>query len=286
MNPQFVTVHGCRYRVVTREQGAPLLLLHGFTGSADAWQPLMEALPNTLMPIAIDLPGHGQTDAPPNPARYGMGETIRDLTMVMDALGHGKFHCLGYSMGGRIALSLAARVPERVEKLILESASPGLASAEDRARRIAQDTRLAERIEHEGVPAFVEHWQSIPLFASQKRIAEAARQAQRSIRLAQRAEGLANSLRGIGTGAQPSVWGELERLTMPTLLITGDEDEKFTAIAEMMRAQMKHAVHRQIGKAGHTVHLEQPGRYAEIVQDFLSSPRQADGQFEAEEVGR
>jgi 2-succinyl-6-hydroxy-2,4-cyclohexadiene-1-carboxylate synthase len=198
-----------------------------------------------------------------------MEETVADLLDVMNQLGCPEFACLGYSMGGRIALSIACMAPQRVRALVLESASPGLASETERAARRAADEALADRIEREGVEAFVRAWEALPLFESQKRLPAHVLERQRAIRLAQRPEGLAGRLRGLGTGRQPSWWGTLDKLHMPILLVTGEDDEKFNRIADEMRSRLSQAVHCRIPGAGHTVHLEQPEAYTQVVLGFL-----------------
>jgi len=248
----------------------PLVLLHGFTGSSVNWQPLLPNL-STLQPvIAIDLLGHGQTDAPVDPARYRMEQCARDVVDLMAIIAPGPFNLLGYSMGGRLALYLAVTYPQLVNKLILESASPGLADPVARAARARGDEALAARIEEEGIPAFVDFWETIPLFASQQRLPAERRQYLHNQRLENRPFGLANSLRGMGTGVQPVLWKSLPTVAIPTLLLTGEWDSKFCAIAQQMAARLPNARHQTMPQAGHTIHLEQPEAYVVTVTGFVT----------------
>lgn len=270
MSNQMLTVRGCSYHVqVTGEDGPPVLLLHGFTGNGDSWSRLTVDWLTPAQWVAVDLLGHGQTDAPVDPARYAMAQTVADLADLMTQLGHAQFDCVGYSMGGRVALSLALAHPSRVRSLTLESASPGLRAETERAVRRDVDAQLADFIEHSGVPAFVERWERLPLFSSQMRLAPAVWARQRANRLSQRAVGLANSLRGVGTGSQPSWWGNLGNLTLPVLLVTGELDEKYTAIGFEMAAMLPNVRHIHVPDAGHTVHLERPDVFAAVVADFI-----------------
>ncbi|MCL6432137.1 MAG: alpha/beta fold hydrolase [Anaerolineae bacterium] len=86
----------------------PLLLLHGFTGSAETWTPFLPAFTMHLRVIAVDLLGHGRSDAPEDPQRYRMERCVEDLLALLDCLGVAQAGVLGYSMGGRVALHLAA----------------------------------------------------------------------------------------------------------------------------------------------------------------------------------
>jgi 2-succinyl-6-hydroxy-2,4-cyclohexadiene-1-carboxylate synthase len=251
-------------------QGVPLLLLHGFTGSVQNWAGLQRALAAEARTIAVDLPGHGESSAPVEVARYEMAAVAADLCALLDHLEIRTAHLLGYSMGGRLALYLVLRHPGRWRSLILESASPGLATAAEREARVRQDETLAAFIEAEGIAAFVARWEALPLFASQKRLPQDVQQRHRAGRLANRAQGLAGSLRGMGTGTQPSLWAELSGLALPALLIAGAEDEKFAGIGRRMVARLPQAKLVLVSDAGHTVHLERPQAYADLVREWLA----------------
>jgi 2-succinyl-6-hydroxy-2,4-cyclohexadiene-1-carboxylate synthase len=267
-------VNGLVYQYVVDNPSAmtaaPLVLLHGFTGRGDNWQAVAAQLAESCPVITVDLLGHGGTDAPADPQRYGMAESAQDLVDLLAQVTPGPFNLLGYSMGGRLALYLAVTYPQLVNKLILESASPGLAGAAERAARVRSDEALADRIEREGIAAFVNYWEKIPLFASQQRLPAATRQRLHDQRLQNRPTGLANSLRGMGTGVQPALWDQLPELTMPVLLLTGEFDQKFCEIATQMAALLPNARHQTIAEAGHTIHLERPAAYAAAVTGFLS----------------
>lgn len=247
-----------------------LVLLHGFTGSADGWSNLLEELPGKRV-IALDMLGHGASDAPEDPRRYALEYCEQDIIAVLRELGVGEGEAvlLGYSMGGRIALYCAFSGFFRA--LILESASPGVADSEERAARRASDERLAERIEREGVPAFVAYWENIPLFASQRALPLAEREQLRAARLRNRARGLAHSLRGAGTGAQPALHERLAQLDLPALLIVGEQDTKFCALAQQMAQRLPRADLRIVPAAGHTVHLERPAYFCALVREFCAS---------------
>jgi 2-succinyl-6-hydroxy-2,4-cyclohexadiene-1-carboxylate synthase len=186
----------------------------------------------------------------------------RDLIALLDVLNIPSVQMLGYSMGGRLALFTALTYPARVKALILESASPGLTTTEQRAARVRNDEALAVRIEHEGIAWFASYWESLPLFATQP---ETVRTALRSVRLSNQPRGLANSLRGMGTGVQPSMWERLGKFQCPTLLVAGALDPKFVEIAQRMAAAIPSAQLCIVPDAGHAVHQEQPAKYVQKV---------------------
>lgn len=257
-------IHGINYFARVEGAGLPLVALHGFSGSSANWS--RDVFPPGYQLIAPDLLGHGQTDSPEAYISYNMVYAAPDLAALIERLTEPPVTLLGYSMGGRLALYLAIRYPHLVSRLILESASPGLVSQAERSARHASDRELADRIERDGIESFVDYWEAQALFATQTR---AIKEGLRPVRLAQNPRGLANSLRGMGTGIQLPLWGHLDKLRMPTLLIAGERDSKFTQIAQHMSDVIPDCTLAIIPKAGHTVHLEQPAYYADCLRAFL-----------------
>lgn len=264
----FHTIDDVTYHITAQGTGPSLLLLHGFTGSGESWAAHLPDLTRQFRVLTVDLLGHGQTDAPVDPARYAMPQAAEDLARLLAAVTGEGVHLLGYSMGGRLALYMALAYPELVRSLWLESASPGLATEEERQARIRQDEALAQRIEAEGMQAFVDYWEGIPLFASQASLPGTVRDRLRRQRLTNRAVGLANSLRGMGTGSQPNLWPRLGKLTLPVHLLAGALDAKFVAINRQMAAAIPHATLTIAPAAGHTVHLERPEVWRRWVLDI------------------
>lgn len=246
-----------------------LVLLHGFTGSIASWQDLLSHLdlPGWRI-IALDMLGHGRSGVPADPQRYSIVYCQEDIIAALRELGikPGEAILLGYSMGGRIALYCAFSGFFRA--IILESASPGLANSVERAKRRDSDNALADRIERDGLPAFVTYWEQLPLFASQSALPRETRTSLREQRLRNRPAGLANSLRGLGTGMQPSLHDRLQELHVPVLLIAGVLDTKYCAIARHMAAALPNSTLHIVSNAGHTVHLEQLAMFAALVRQF------------------
>ncbi|TAK62806.1 MAG: 2-succinyl-6-hydroxy-2,4-cyclohexadiene-1-carboxylate synthase [Dehalococcoidia bacterium] len=272
-----VVVNGIRLNAKTRAQsprhggggGEALLLLHGFTGAASTWHDVSASWDGWRR-IAVDLIGHGGSDAPDDERRYTMEDCVADLVALLDELAIDRATVLGYSMGGRVALQLAAAAPERVAALVLEGASPGIDDAGERAARVLSDRALADDIERDGIEAFVDRWERVPIFATQARLPDDVRARQRRQRLSNRPAGLANSLRGMGAGAQSSLWPRLQELAMPALLIAGEDDAKYSEMAHDTASRMPAADVRIVPGAGHAVHLERPGAFSDHVKEFLT----------------
>ncbi len=247
-----------------------LVLLHGFTGSGRNWEPLREALRTFGPTLAVDLVGHGASPAPEDVSHYSMAACLEQLEALLHRLGIGPARWLGYSMGGRIALQMAARKPEFVRALMLESTTPGLREAEPRAGRARADGMLAQTILADGLEPFVERWLANPLFEGLRALSAGQYEAQRSQRLACNPLGLANSLRGMGTGAMEHLWDALPAITVPTLLLAGERDAKFAGLAREMAALLPRATLRFVPGAGHVTHVERPGEFLDAVREFLA----------------
>ncbi|MFK2824746.1 2-succinyl-6-hydroxy-2,4-cyclohexadiene-1-carboxylate synthase [Bacillus sp. B190/17] len=263
-------IENCHYHVETIGNGDPLLLLHGFTGNVGTWKEGIAYLKGEYRCITVDIIGHGKSSCPAEAERYNIELVARDLKELMNQLGYSRFHVLGYSMGGRLALTLAVLFPEAVQSLLLESASPGLKTTNERLRRKESDEALAQKIEREGIRAFVDYWESIPLFATQNKLPLKKQEMVRQQRLQNSIVGLSSSLRGMGTGSQPSWWEQLPSLSMPVLLLTGTEDKKFTKIAYEMSQLFPSVVWKEINGTGHAIHVEDCEKFGTIIKEFLS----------------
>lgn len=248
----------------------PLVVLHGFTGSADSMGGTAADLAGPRRVFAVDLVGHGRSEAPADPTAYAMECCADQVADALGALGLGRADWLGYSMGGRVALSAAVRRPEWVRRLVLVGASPGIADPGARARRAREDEDLAARILERGLEAFVDEWMAKPLFASQRRLGPEALARARSQRLRCDAAGLAASLRGMGTGAMPPLHDSLEKVDAETLLVVGEEDAKFRRLAETLARGLRRARIAVLPGAGHAAHLENPRAFRREAETFLA----------------
>jgi 2-succinyl-6-hydroxy-2,4-cyclohexadiene-1-carboxylate synthase len=231
-----------------------LVLLHGFTQTRQSWRRTIAALGGRRRALAPDLPGHGHAAARP--------ASFPACTGYVRALGGERFALAGYSMGGRIALHAALALGDRVDRLVLVGASPGIADPAERAARRAADDALADRIEAIGVEAFAREWAALPLWEGQpERVAAAAH----ADRLRNTPEGMAAALRGLGTGVMEPLWDALPSLTVPVTLVVGERDEKFLAIAERMAVVLPRAEVVVIEGAGHAAQLEAPDAVAALL---------------------
>ncbi len=240
-----------------------VVLVHGFTHTGASWGPVVAALAESYRALAPDIRGHGAASR---------REPVTLEAVLDDLAAHApeRFTLVGYSMGGRIALhaALAPALDGRVEQLVLIGASPGIADPAARAERRAADDRLADEVERMTIEDFERRWARTPVLAGQPPAVAAAVQADR---LRNQPAALAAALRGLGTGALPSLWDRLPEVRAPVTLIVGERDGKFRAIASDMARRLPVAEVVVVEHAGHAVHLEAPARVAAAIG--TSGPR-------------
>ncbi|MBZ4373123.1 2-succinyl-6-hydroxy-2,4-cyclohexadiene-1-carboxylate synthase [Corallococcus interemptor] len=256
-----------------------LLALHGFTGSGASFEHLRPLLGRSVRVVAVDLPGHGRTPLPEKTGRDGFLETVDAVVRLSRELG-GPVDLLGYSQGARVALGAAVRAPECFGRLIMESGSPGLHRRQERSERREADAKLVDFIRAKGVDAFVERWEALPLFDGLRRLPEPEQAALRERRKACTAQGLAGALETLGLGVQPDYWPALHRQRLPTLLLTGALDVKFTNLARRMAAELPVVWRHAFAGVTHAPHLEAPEAYVREVLSFLQTPWYEAPQFE------
>ena len=220
--------------------------------------------------ISLDLVGHGESDAPSDASAYTMSRCVMQVASVLDELELRDAHLIGYSMGGRVALALCAAEPKRVASALLIGARAGIADPVARADRIRDDEALADRIEREGVPAFIDFWLSRPFQPSESRIGASAVAKSRDQRLANRSHALAASLRGMGAGAQPPLHDQLPKIDLPICLAVGEEDRKFRAAAEDLARVLPDARIKSVPHANHAAHVENPAAFLDIARRFFA----------------
>jgi 2-succinyl-6-hydroxy-2,4-cyclohexadiene-1-carboxylate synthase len=232
-----------------------LVLLHGFTNTGASWDQVTSALPERYRSLAPDIRGHGIASAVRPVSLAGV---VADVGTAAAE----RFELAGYSMGGRLALHAALALSERVRRLVLIGASPGIADPGERDQRRAADDRLAAEVERMTIEAFAERWSRTGVLADQPADVRAAVHRDR---LRNTPAGLAAALRGLGTGALPSLWERLPELDVPVELVVGERDAKFQAIAAEMAAALADARVHVLGGAGHAAHLEAPGLVADVI---------------------
>ena len=267
--PSLYTVGEVDLHVERRGNGPRVVLLHGFTGDGSTMHGLAERLETDAEVLIPDLVGHGRSSVPGDERDYSVDAMAEHIAAVGEGCASGPFHLVGYSMGGRVALTLACRRPQLLRSLTVIGASAGLSTEAERAERRESDLRLAESIEQDGLEAFVDRWMANPLFATQARLGEGFLAASRAQRLRNSAAGLTKSLRAAGTGVMTPLHAGLDSCGVPTVFVVGAQDPKFTWIAVDLAARMPNAEIAVIDDAGHAAHLEQPDAVAAVIRSQM-----------------
>jgi 2-succinyl-6-hydroxy-2,4-cyclohexadiene-1-carboxylate synthase len=236
--------------------GPRLVLVHGFAQNRNCWGPVLDDLLTDHEVCRIDAPGHGRSATFHAGLRTG-------ARLIADQGGTATY--VGYSMGGRFLLHLALANPELVEGLVLIGATAGIDDPEERAARRAVDEAMAQRVEREGVEAFVDAWLAQPLFAGLgPEVQFRAERAENTV------EGLAESLRQAGTGLQDPLWDRLHRIECPVLVVAGADDAKFSAAGQRLVDSIgPNAELALVPDAGHAAHLEQPAAFLAVLRPWL-----------------
>ena len=248
--------------------GQRLVLLHGFTQGPGSWEALLAAVGPGYEIVRVTLPGHGPAAGASAHVRLPFEAAAAAIAdAVATVAGPEPAVWLGYSLGGRLALRVALDRPDLVSALVLLGATAGIEEAPARAARVEIDERLASGLERKGVEAFVDGWLAQNLFSRLPRAAAGVEE-----RRAGTVEGLASALRLLGTGAQEPIWDRLGEIGVPVLLIAGEHDSKFSALAFRLAAGIGPSAGLSfVPGAGHAAHLERPQSVAAIVTRFLSA---------------
>lgn len=258
MHPIDVTVEG---------EGRPLVLLHGFTQGPRSWDRMVDALGGSLRILRVTLPGHGPAGGASAGARLTFEAAAGAVAdAVAAAAGPEPATWFGYSLGGRLALRVALDRPDLTAALALLGATAGLDEPGARAARVEMDGRLAAGLERKGLDPFLDGWLAQPLFEHLPRSVAGLEERREGT-----ADGLASALRLLGTGAMEPLWDRLDAIRGPVLLLAGEHDTRFAALAVRLATGIGAAAAvALVPGAGHAAHLERPGAVAALLARFLS----------------
>ena len=246
----------------------PILALHGFTGCGADFTPLADLCGGDWH--CPDLPGHAS-----NPLLDCSPESMMGcIEMQYSKLKQQSAPkiLLGYSMGARAALLHASRNPKHWDALILISPNPGIEDETARSERRELDAKLAKRIERDGLVAFLNYWKETPMIRGQKHIRSEWLESMQQNRLKHQTLGLANSLRHFGQGSMPNLWPDIDQLKLPTCLLTGVLDEKYTQYAKRIHQLLKsNSTHTVIDRSSHMPHLENAEATSNVIRTFVEN---------------
>ncbi len=265
-----IEIHDIKWHRIKfgKPENPAIIFLHGFMGSSEDWQPIINRFSNSHYCIAYDLPGHGNSSVESHNEFYGIENTISSLKRELEKNEINDFVLVGYSMGGRIALSFAIKYPELIRKLVLVSASPGIESASLREVRIKVDNEIAEKIESMDMHSFLKLWYSAPIFVGINQTSLFGKLISR--REYNNKQCLIKSLEYAGTGRMTPLWDEIKTFNKPVMLISGERDIKYGLIHDKMQELFPNSVSYIIKDSAHIVHLEQPKEFEHRLRNFIN----------------
>ncbi len=231
-----------------------LCALHGFLGDDTALEAVVgEVEPMFARVERVVLPGHARA---PWQDEWTFDAVVARLIERRSAVDPAVI--VGYSMGARLALAMILRAPERFSGAVLVGVDPGIEDAPLRESRCAWERSMADALLRDGTAAFAERWAAMDIFATQRGLPEAVRCALDARRSQHDPRGVAWAMRALGTGSMPSQWSALGALAVPTVVVTGALDTKFTAISAKMAEASARVTRRVVEGVGHDVTLEAP----------------------------
>ena len=268
LSPRFVETEGLRLRYVRQGQGSPVLLLHGFSSSLFTWKDVLPELARSHDVIALDLPGHGASDIP---ASLTPELLARVVPAVLDQLGVPRASFVGNSLGGAIAIAVAARSPARVDRLVLIDSAGFNFEASKRPALLRALTALpgARLLEHSPRRRWMVSFGLRQVFhddalVTRERIDEyvVPLLRPRAVRAFQELLGARDALGFPGTVAE---------VQQPALVIWGRQDAWIpVSDAEHFRATLPRATAVVLEGCGHMPQEERPQETARLILDFLT----------------
>ena len=251
-----------------------LIMLHGFLGNAEEWQPVAEALSGQFYCIAVDLPGHGGSQHITLPEDKAFEAFDEHLLVLTDSLRLEKYNMLGYSLGGRLAMSHMLAYPELVGHVIAESANPGVASELERGRRRMQDKQWARRFREDSIEDVLRDWYAQPVFAD---LTDSERWDMVEKRKPSgKTDALAEMLLATSVARQKNLWQLMTRGGFSLGYICGSRDSRYKEVGRRLLQRSPGVIRQQVEGAGHNVHLHHRERFVQAFDSLFSTLKNRD----------
>jgi len=268
----FATVGGITLYYEETGTGTPVVFVHEFAGDCRSWHLQVRSLARRYRCIAFNARGYPPSDVPDDPAAYSQTQAVEDIRGVLDHLGIERAHVCGCSMGGYATLLFGLAHPGRARSLAIVGCGYGSVAADREAFR-RDSAHVAQRFEEEGMATVAEFYSRGPTRVQFIDKDPLGWQEFHDQFAGGSARGHALTLRGVQM-TRPSVFelGErMERLDVPALIVTGDEDEPCLEPAIFMKRKIPASGLVVIPKSGHAVNLEEPEAFNRALLDFLTA---------------
>jgi pimeloyl-ACP methyl ester carboxylesterase len=267
-----VSVNGIRLHYEEVGDGFPLVFVHEFAGEGASWRSQVRFFARRYRTITYNARGYPPSDVPTAGSAYSQDHAVEDIRGLLDALGIDQAHVCGLSMGGYATLHFGIRHPGRARSLVVAGCGYG-SVATDRAQWKRDVEATAQRFLDEPMAVMADDYCNGPTRVQFRDKDPQGWQKFHDMVAAQSAVGHGLTMRGVQL-ERPTVYeleAELERLTVPTLIVTGDEDEPCLEPGIFMKRKIRTAGLVMIPKSGHTINLEEPEAFNRAVLDFLTA---------------
>ena len=256
--------------------------LHGFTGSGEDFSLLNKSIEAQLESVSVfinwycpSLPGHGDSfdlDCSIQGHYNFLDKYIKTRGSQAKACHETKV-CknilIAYSMGSRLGLYHAIQQTDFWDAVVLIGVNPGIQSETGRAKRRESDRKISEKIGKHGLSWFLDYWKELPLIKTQSKAPDDFYQAMQERKKSLNSKGVQKSLVDFGQGVFPDLWGEIQHIQSPILLINGNRDVKYCKISQKISEAHTDAEFYTINDCGHAPHIENALATAEAITAFL-----------------
>ena len=275
---------GTRLYYESTGSGYPLLFSHEFAGDYRSWEPQVRYFSRRYRVIVYNARGYPPSDVPEDVEGYSQARAMHDIAQLLEALQVPQAHVVGLSMGGYATLHFGLNYPQMARSLVVAGCGYGSVSGD--REKFQQDTaQVAQRIQNDGMQAMAAVYSRGPTRVQFEDKDPRGWQEFADQLAEHSATGAALTMRGV-QGQRPSVYeleAQMRQLQVPTLVVTGDEDEPCLEPGLFMKRVIPTAGLVIVPKTGHTINLEEPEAFNRIVSDFLGAVES--GRWEARNPG-
>jgi pimeloyl-ACP methyl ester carboxylesterase len=251
--------------------GTPVIFVHEFAGDYRSWEPQLRYFGQRYRCIAFNARGYPPSDVPERHESYSQARAADDIKCVLEHIGVPKAHIAGLSMGGFAVLHFGLRHARLALSLCIAGCGYGAEPAQ-RERFKAEADVIAEFIATKGMPAFAAAYAYGPSRVQFENRDPRGFAEFKAMLAEHSAVGSANTQRGVQR-ERPSLYDlaeEMKRLTVPTLIMTGDEDWPCLVPGILMKQAIPSAALCVIPNSGHAINLEVPGEFNRLMGDFIA----------------
>ncbi|MCD8503472.1 MAG: alpha/beta hydrolase [Burkholderiaceae bacterium] len=252
--------------------GIPIVFVHEFAGDMRSWEPQVQRFSGSYRTVTFNARGYPPSAVPESVSSYSQDHAVADIVAVMDAAGIDKAHIVGLSMGGFATLHFGMQHPERALSLCVAGCGYG-AEPGEREKFRAEAKVIAEQLIDSGMQAFAQKYAYGPTRVQFARANPRGFELFKQQLSEHSALGSANTQLGVQR-ERPSLYDlkdRLAKITVPTLIVNGDEDWGCARPGIMLKETIPSAALAVIPNCGHTMNLEATDAFNALLANFWAT---------------